>query len=291
MNRRRFLAISAAALVPGRARARDEWHGRAFGAEAGVTLDGPPECTGPALAAVTAEIAALEALFSLHDPASALCRLNRLGQLTPEPQLQALLALCGRMHKATEGRFDPTVQPLWRALAEGRDPAPARALIGWDRVRSDATGIRLARGQALTLNGIAQGWAADRIRAQLAARGFTRALVDMGEFAALGGPWHLGLADPALGLYGRDSITGTALATSSPAALRLTATETHILGPHGEPPLWSSITVEHGSAAVADALSTAFCLADARAIRRIAAALPGLRRVIAVSLDGDVNSF
>ena len=64
--------------------------------------------------------------------------------------MRAILALCDRLHRATDGRFDPIVQPLWRALAEGRDTEPARAANGWGRVRlGDA--VRLGAGQALTM--------------------------------------------------------------------------------------------------------------------------------------------
>ncbi|MGL4235429.1 FAD:protein FMN transferase [Tabrizicola sp.] len=289
MNRRRFLCITAAATLPFRAAAQVEWQGTAFGVKTHVTLQGPAGEIEGALEAVKAEVARIESLFSLYDPGAALVRLNRDGRVRPDPDMLALLALVDRMHRATGGRFDPTVQPLWRALAEGGDPEPARALIGWDGVAFDAEGVRLGPGQQLTLNGIAQGWAADRIRALLAVRGFTHALVDMGELAALGGPWAIGLEDPILGLHAQHHITGTALATSSPAALSLGGGETHILGPRGERPLWSSITVEHDRAAEADALSTALCLMPEADIRRLA--VPGLHRVVAVTEAGEVATL
>ncbi|MEI4470832.1 FAD:protein FMN transferase [Frigidibacter sp. MR17.24] len=289
--RRRFLAIAAAALArPARAETA-AWQGRAFGAEARITLSGPRGLPGATLARIGAEIERIERLFSLARPDSALVALNAAGRLDPAPpDLLDLLGVAGRVHLATGGLFDPTVQPLWRALAEGRDPVPARAAIGWDRVRVSGQGVALEPGQALTLNGIAQGWAADRIRALLAAAGFTRALVDMGEFAALGGPWRLAVEDPGLGRIGHRTLLGGAMATSSPGALRLGA-ETHILGPRGERPCWSTISLRSQSAALADAAATALVLAPRDELPAILARLPEPVAVLAVSPGGEVESF
>ncbi|MEI4486657.1 FAD:protein FMN transferase [Frigidibacter sp. MR17.14] len=299
IGRRRFLQISAAALAarPGQAAAA-EWQGMAFGAPARITLSGPRAQAEAALAGVAARIAGIEGLCSLQRPASALSRLNASGACAgADPLLIGVLALAGQIHAATGGLFDPTVQPLWQALARGEDPTPARAAVGWDRVRIDAQAgaVRLAPGQALTLNGIAQGWAADLIRADLAAAGFTRALVDMGEVASLGGPFRLGLGDPDLGTFGTVTLTGTALATSSPGALWLGPGQGHILGPRGEPALWSTVTVEADSAALADAASTALCLAPREAVPAIAARLAAqdgrLRRIVAVTQEREVETL
>jgi thiamine biosynthesis lipoprotein len=281
MNRRRLLVVAAAAVL-GPLAARADWSGSLFGAEARITLDGPDRLTAPGLDEIVAELAAIEARFSLFDPASEIARMNRGEAGAPGPEMQALLSEAGRMHRLTGGLFDPTVQPLWRALAEGGDVASARRQVGWARFAAGA-------GGQITLNGIAQGWAADRIRKLLSRRGFRRALVDMGEFAALGGPWAIGLEDPLLGPHGMRHLSGTALATSSPAAMRLGA-EYHILGPRGEPVRWSSITVEHDSAARADAWSTALCLATPAALRAARRADAGLRRIVSVSLNGEVES-
>jgi thiamine biosynthesis lipoprotein len=157
------------------------------------------------------------------------------------------------------------VQPLWLALAQGMTADPA--LVGWDRVRLSPKEIRLDRGQALTLNGIAQGWAADRIAALLRAQGFSEALVDMGEISALGSQtgWPVQIAGPDGAELASTRLTDRALATSSPRGTLVNG-QPHILGPQGQPPLWQTVSVSAPSAAVADALSTAFCLMDRAAI-------------------------
>ena len=233
LSRRRFLAISAAMLGAGPARSAAtpaRWRGVALGAEAEITIHGPG--AERALAEALALVRAVEAEFSLYDPGSALSRLNRAGRLAPSPTFAELLGLVDRVHAATGGAFDPTVQPLWEALARGGSLGPARAAVGWERVRLGGGEVRLGAGQALTFNGIAQGFATDAVADMLEARGFGRALVDIGEHRALGGPWRVGLADPVAGYLGTRTLDMGAIATSSPDALRL-GLEGHILDPRG----------------------------------------------------------
>lgn len=302
-TRRRVLAVAASATgaaLAGRAgRAasggvRDTWRGRALGADVSITLEGPSDTVRAALPAAVEALRRAERLWSLHDAGSALSRLNAAGRLArPGPEMRALLAVAGRAHGLSGGRFDPTVQPLWRALAEGRDAATvarARAAIGWDRVAVSEEAVALAPGQALTLNGIAQGAAADMVLAVLRRHGLDRALVDAGEVAGIGGPWRLGLMDPALGFVGLRTLTSGAIATSSPGALSLGAAP-HILDPTGQGARWSTVSVEAESATVADALSTAGCLLSREALAALKARAPDVRRITLVSADGDVATL
>lgn len=291
MRRRRFLAIAAAFAAAPRARAETlSWEAEALGGVVRVELRGPAAVSAETARAIGEVVAEVEGAASLFRVDSEVCQLNLNGRLSGASRaLTDLLALAGEMHRATEGAFDPTVQPLWRALAAGQDSASARALIGWERV---ATGPepRLGPGQALTLNGLAQGYAADRARAVLAEAGYGQALVDMGEFAALDGPFTLGLEDPDLGRFGMRRLTGGALAVSSPGAMRL-GDGFHILGPRGERARWSSVAVGAQSAAIADGLSTAACLMGPEAIRAARARLPGVGRVTVVDFGGDVATL
>jgi thiamine biosynthesis lipoprotein len=288
MNRRRFLTLSAAALcpLPARAGTVTAWQGRGLGAALSLRLVGTdPWRAKRTFARVTAEIARIETLASLHRD-SALTRLNRDGHLAwPSPDLLELLALAGRVHSATRGVFDPTVQPLWLATASGTDTQAARALIGWDRLRLSPDEIRLEHGQALTLNGITQGWAADRIAGLLRAQGFADALVDMGEIVALGqGPddgWPARIASPAGQSLANTRLRNRALATSSPRGTLVNGSP-HILGPQGQPPLWHTVSVSAPSAALADALSTAFCLMDRTDIAATLAQFPEARLEVLV---------
>lgn len=269
MRRRRLLQIVAAAVLAPAAARSDETR-IALGAEARMTLHGPPEVTSRARLRAWAEMARIERIFSLHDPASALSRLNAAEHLdAPPPELVEVLTLAGRLHEATGGRFDPTIQPLWLAHAKGGDLAAARAVLGWDGVAISPDAITLRPGQALTLNGIAQGYATDRVTQVLAAEGLHHALVEIGEFRALSGPFRLGVEDPEFGRLGQLTLSDGACATSSPAAMVLPDGSGHILDPAGRAPVWSSVTVAAPTAALADGLSTALCLASAEVARGI----------------------
>ena len=133
LNRRRFLSISAACMLATPARAQiHRWQGRALGAEVDITLHAPAEIAEPALDRARGSLDAVMAQFDLFDPASTVSRLNRTGHLdAPDVMFRRLMQACTQVHAATGGLFDPTVQPLWRALAEGNHLRPrARSSTG-----------------------------------------------------------------------------------------------------------------------------------------------------------------
>lgn len=271
LSRRRFLAISAAcAAVPASAASSAaHWSGIALGAPASLRLEGLSDAqAAPIFAAVEAELNRLEEIFSLYRPTSQISHLNRTGLLqAPAPELLNLLSLCSAIHDASGGAFDPTVQPLWQALATGADVDRARRLIGWNRVYVGTDAIRLPDPgrSAITLNGIAQGAITDRIADLLRSYGLRDVLVDMGEVAALGqratrDPWRIGLAGPDGSVIRRIRLQDRAVATSAPGGTMLRGEQGHILGPQGQRPTHQAISVSAPQAATADGLSTALCL-------------------------------
>jgi FAD:protein FMN transferase len=291
MRRRRFLKIAAAALAwpPGQAVAETLWQGTALGAEVSLLLRGAPGAAKAAIAGTLDILRRMEAEFSLFDPASSLSRLNRAGTLAASADFRALCAASGAVHRLSKGYFDPTVQSLWQARASGRDEGAARASIGWEKVSAGAV-VRLLPGQEITFNGIAQGYATDRVKAFLARCGFGPALIDIGEFAALGGPFDIGISDPDFGLLGRRHLTDSAIATSSPAAMTL-ASGSHILNPFGGAALWSTVSVEAETATLADGLSTALVFMDSASISTLFSDTPALRSVTLISPDGDLSTL
>ncbi|WP_108483047.1 FAD:protein FMN transferase [Oceaniglobus ichthyenteri] len=279
-TRRRFLAISAAAFAyPGIAAAQPvyTWQGVALGARATLRLAHPD---AKAISArVAGEISRLEDIFSLYRPDSALMELNRAGVLNAPPfELLECLSLVSAVYRASDGRFDPTVQPLWRcygdASALGALPNPdaltrAQALTGWSKVTVDSTAIAMRPGMALTLNGIAQGYIADQVATMLTAEGLGNILIDTGEFRAIGTQPD-GRAWPVkLAAGGEVALAARALATSAPLGTTFDAAGQvgHILDPRSgvsSPSNWREITVSAPSAALADAISTAACLCATR---------------------------
>lgn len=260
MNRRRFLMISAAAMaLPARAEPV-HWTGVALGADVSLTLHMPPEPAAKLIDDVRAELEQIESLFSLYRP-SILTALNANGQVQTTPEFTEMLALCDQMYRATGGLFDPTVGALWQS------PTAPSNLVDWSQVRWSKTSVHIAPAQSLTFNGIAQGYATDRIRDLLSARGLTRALINIGEYGAMGGPWTLGVADASSTLIDQVKLTNRAIATSSPRATMMGG-RPHILHPI-EQPRWNTVSVTHDSAAIADAMSTALCLASEATAREI----------------------
>ncbi|MBJ3761744.1 FAD:protein FMN transferase [Maribius pontilimi] len=262
MKRRRFLALSAAALCLPAAAARIEpvrWSGFALGAEVSMTLRAPRPVAEAAIAAALSDIDAVERAFSLYRPDSELVRLNTTGTLAPFPLFSELLDHVDRAHSLTGGVFDPTVQSAWADIAEGR--APDLTPLGWHKIARAPDAITLGPGQQLTFNGIAQGFATDRVRATLLAHGLGDILVDIGEFAASGGPWRLGIADPTHGLVARTTLTTGAIATTSAAP--------HLIDPRGRAPRHATVSIEAPDATLADALSTACLFLPPASIARI----------------------
>jgi thiamine biosynthesis lipoprotein len=78
------------------------------------------------------------------------------------------------------------------------------------------------------------------------------------------------------------------IATSSPAAMSL-GTRAHILGPRGETPIWSTVSIEAKSATMADALSTAAVFMERDALERLKVAA-GLHRITLVDADGNIQT-
>ncbi|MFC0242389.1 FAD:protein FMN transferase [Rhodopseudomonas telluris] len=306
LTRRRMITISAAtagSLLAGRLHATPvaepvRWRGSALGAQVSIEMYHPDRIEAERLITVSiAEVQRLEALFSLYQPSSAICELNRSGVLiAPDPDLVTLLQTSLGYADLTGGAFDPTVQPIWRLYqdhfaSERADPAgpslqrlsETLGKVGHAHLRVGADRIVLAhRGAAITLNGIAQGYATDRIVALLRHAGVSTTLVDMGEIRALGArldgtPWRVGLgdADQPGKLSETITLVDRAVATSAASGFRFDPDGrfTHLFDPHTgrTPALYRSVSVIAPTATEADALSTAFSLMPLPAIRNLIA--------------------
>ncbi|MDB5939473.1 MAG: ApbE family lipoprotein [Polaromonas sp.] len=243
-----------------------------------------------ALDAAVDTIRHVEDQMSLFRTDSALSRLNREGVLLrPHPDLVKVLQLAQGVSARSQGAFDVTVQPLWTAFeqAAGRKALPspeavtaARAAVGWQHLSVSGDAIRLARpGMGVTLNGIAQGFAADLVRTRLQALGVNHALVNAGEWTALGRPdterpWLLGLQDPrdAQALIARLALDGRSIAVSADNECSFSADRVHhhIFDPRTgySPAELACVAVAAPSCALADALTKVmFAAGSERALR------------------------
>ncbi|MDO9058353.1 MAG: FAD:protein FMN transferase [Bradyrhizobium sp.] len=312
LTRRRMIVIAASAagsafLASGRfaqAGTPVRWQGSALGAQVSIEIHHPDRAEAERLVErCVLAVRGLEQQFSLYRTDSAISILNRSGILVaPDADMVALLQTSLRFAEITGGAFDPTVQPLWQLHADhfssgkpGSDgPSPlqlaeALAKVGYAGLLVGENRIALLRrGAAITLNGIAQGFATDRVVERLRQAGLSTTLVNMGEIRAIGArpegtPWRVGLEDPGRpGVLSETvDLADRAVATSAGAGFRFDAKGrfTHLFDPATgrSPQRYKSVSVLAPTATEADALSTAFSLMPLPAIADIVKASPNLQ--------------
>ncbi len=268
------------------------WKGTALGAFASITLvHEDRDRARRVLAGCVDEVERLERIFSLYRPDSALVELNAGGALqAPPTELVELLSTSLALARASQGAFDPTVQPLYELYQAhfaqpGADPrGPSATVLAQARRRVDHRLVDIGAGRiafrapamAITLNGIAQGYVTDRIADRLRAEGFADVVVDLGETRASGhradgGPWVAAIIDPdvpARTLFelemGEAPGRVAALATSAGAGTRFGPDPRvhHLFDPHTgrSANRYASVSVAASRATLADGLATALSI-------------------------------
>ena len=237
----------------------------------------------PAIDAAFAALARVDDAMSLWKP-SELSRLNDAGTASVSADVARVLECALDVARASEGAFDPTVEPLVRATgglggprrtlsAEERKRLLAR--VGHARVTLDPASrqVTLAAGSRLDFGGIAKGYAVDLAMEALRQAGATQALVDLGgsSVSVAGVPLDVVVRDPEdaeKDPWARFELSGLSLSSSGgdqkPA---------HILDPRTGQPARHVLgaTVVAASAMEADALSTAvFVLGADRGLKLLA---------------------
>jgi len=245
-----------------------------------------------ALDASVKAIRSVEKQMSLFDPDSAVSRLNQQGALRkPDADLVSVLTLAQYVSRRSAGAFDVTMQPLWnlwslhaqtQTLPSSKALSQSRSLVNWQAMTVSADIVRLhAKGMGVSLNGIAQGYAADKVRAVLQSQGVQHALIDTGETALLGQTpagvdWRFAVEPSVASTVAPPFIHphGLATATSSDAHTVFSADRKHhhILNPHtGDSPThWATVSVMAPSCALADALTKVFFMCPPQAVERLA---------------------
>ncbi|MTV41796.1 FAD:protein FMN transferase [Duganella radicis] len=302
MKRRTFIT-SAIGAIAGAAGCVHSWQqplhtgaALAFGTTISISVaNADDELAQRAIAEALQAALAVDRLMSIYHPASQVYQLNRDGVLhKPDARLIEVLAKATHLSDISGGAFDVTTQPLWRLYTEAaragglpsdEDRRRAQALVDWRQLAFDADHIRFRRpGMALTLNGLAQGYAADQALAALQAHGVRHALLDTGEFTARGQkpgrqPWVLGVRDPRDpgALVTTLSAQGCSVATSGDYECSFTPDyrHHHIFDPaSGDSPTeLASVTVVAPTALEADGLSTAFMVMGWERAKALAAQL------------------
>jgi thiamine biosynthesis lipoprotein len=228
--------------------------------------------------------------LSTYDPRSEISRFNANATTEPvvvSPMLRAIAVIAGEVSVATGGAFDITVGPLVQAWGFGAEslaaqgtPTPGdiertRAEVGFVRLELGPDGRSLRKsvpGLQLDVDGIAPGYAVDRMAERLDALGVQDYLVELGgEVRAhgrspRGRPWRVAVEAPLSGErrpYALVELDGLAVSTSGDyrdfrevSGRRFS----HTIDPRSGAPVSNgvaSVSVVHPSAAWADAYSTA----------------------------------
>jgi thiamine biosynthesis lipoprotein len=223
----------------------------------------------------------IDAIYNNWNPTSELSQLNCLAAnqiLLISPKLAAFLNYVDELVKFTEGRFDPTVEPLhklWKTyLKQGGLPPmeeieAAKACVGWQKVHCiDRYFWKDTSRIALDLGGIVKGFAVDLLIEKLKDAGFQNLYVEWGgEIRTLGQhpsgrPWKIGIH----GLSVID-LTDAAIATSGSYIQNWvigSSCYTHIVDPRTKEPLQnsliSSVSVIAPTCCEADAIATGLML-------------------------------
>ena len=319
LNRRNFLSLGtgiAAWLSHGDLSAKEPVdkkfyrRAKALGTEVKISVFHPDEeIARKGIDSALNKIEHVEQLMSLYRPNSQLSLLNRKGVLrNPHPDLVTVLRKSMGLSKLTEGAFDVTVQPLWNlyahhaqsgSLPSETEIAKVRRRIGWEHIRIEPEIIYFDRpGMQVTLNGVAQGMAADFAQQALGQRGIEDALIDAGEFNAIGSPmrkdsWHIAVQHPRQACHiAKTGLQGRCLSTSGDYATKFSTDyrHHHLLDPRtGLSPLkLSAVSVAAPTALEADVLSTALFVLGPDKAKEMAESMDSVDALF-VSKSGEVS--
>jgi thiamine biosynthesis lipoprotein len=320
LNRRNFLSLGtgmAAQMAHGTSWGSDSAvkkyfrKAKALGTDVKITvLHRDEEIARKGIDSALNKIEHVEQLMSLYRPDSQLSLLNRKGVLrNPHPDLVAVIRKSMGLSKLTEGAFDVTVQPLWNlytrhaqfgSLPSENEIAKVRRRIGWEHVRIEEDIIFFDRpGMQVTLNGVAQGMAADFARQALEEGGIRDALIDAGEFNAIGSPrrkdaWHIAVQHPRQeGNIAKTGLQGRCLSTSGDYGTKFSDDyrHHHLFDPRTgiSPAELSAVSVAAPTALEADALSTALFVLGPDKAKEMAESMKEVDALF-ISKSGDMTA-
>ena len=237
------------------------------------------ENASAALDAAEETLRTLDAKLDRHDETSTVSALNRDGTVE-DAELAQLTDIAQTIGALSGGAFDPTVAPVMDAwdftgdaprVPSDEELSALLAHVGLEKLSVDGNTIALSDGAQLDLGGIAKGYAADLLRAQLEKEGVTSATLDLGGDVFVmgrktdGSDWRIAVKDPG------DTESYLGIVSASDAFIVTSGVYEryfeengvryhHILDPKTGCPAESglvSVTVLCENGAWADALSTA----------------------------------
>jgi thiamine biosynthesis lipoprotein len=318
-----FLVLAPVLLVAGcgRAAVPERFHGPTMGTTYSIEVARRPAAVGREQLQATIDevLAETGRHLSTYDAASEISRFNAAATTeaveVSEP-LGSVVAIANEVSVASGGAFDITVGPLVRAWGfaeagagvvtapDAQQLARLRAEVGYDKLQlqKDRRALRKAvAGLQLDVNGIAPGYAVDRIAERFEALGVNNYLIELGgEVRAhgrspAGRPWRVAIEAPLAGErkpYAVVELDGLGASTSGDYRdFRMVGGRrvSHTIDPRTGAPVThglASVCVVDKSTARADAFSTALMVLGPQEGMQLATRLGLAALFIVRSADG-----
>jgi len=267
---------------------------------------------------------AVNASMSTYIPTSMISKINA-GDSTiiVDAMFKEVLALSKKVHKASDGAFDPTIGQLVNAWGFGAGKSLQQVdstvvdtllqYVGLDKVSLTSSNkvLKAYKETYLEFNAIAKGYCIDRIGVFLDQKEVQHYLIELGgEVLAKGQnerkqeDWIVGIDDPhqpnERSVLAKLRLKNRAMATSGNYRKYRIDSETgvkyvHSIDPHtGYPKLSNvlSVSVLASSCALADAYATAFMIMELSATQHFLQNTPELDAyIIYADVDGEVEAF
>lgn len=232
---------------------------------------------------IASSFSTIDMIFNNWNPYSEISKLNQMGahqKVLISEELSFFLHKIDGFVTFTEGRFDPTIEPLQKlykaSFAKGLLPAKKKVealeeSVGWQNIHLEGrTFWKEHPKTAIDLSGVAKGYCVDLITESLSAIGYNDIYVEWGgEIRTMGA--HLDRSPWRISIVGSSIVTmeDEAIATSGDFFQRWNVegvTYTHIFDPKTKRPLQvtessiPSAAVKSASCAEADAMATCLML-------------------------------
>ena len=281
------ICLTVAALLSASASAEQiKISGSTMGTYYSVIIDGPEEASAEAIRSkIESTLEDVNRQMSTWDPQSEISLFNEQQStdwVAVSAEFAGVVQEAKRVHRMTEGAFEPTLAPLidlW-GFGDHRPKSPptqkaideARVHVGLDQIEVRIAPPALKKSDPLlqlNLSAIAKGHGVDRVSEVLAENGWDAHVVDIGgenragKAKADGSGWRLGIESPSGGLLEILEVTETCIATSGDYRnfFEIDGVRySHAIDPRTGRPVRNppaSVSVLHPSCMTADALATA----------------------------------
>lgn len=261
--------------------------------------------------------------LSTYSPTSDISKINQGDStLVVDQMFKDVFEISGKVHKVSQGYFDPTLGILTNVWGFGPEqPAQINSVlidslltyVGWNKVQltSDNTLKKAHPAICLDFNAVAKGYAIDRLGVLLETKGIENYIIEVGgEVLAKGKnvtaqrQWAVGIDDPQADTRRKPKLIvflkNKALASSGNYRKFRIDPQTgekyvHTLNPKTGYPKNSTIlatSVLAHSCAVADAYATAFMVMDLEHTKQVLKNQPQLEAyMLYLDKDGNTQSF